>query len=525
MPKGQTLNQSLPWYRQLLRLPQRVWLILIAALFFSLSYEPSPLWFLVYFFVPVFAAAIRGLTFKEGFRAGYFFGLVTAFLTLYWVSYVTIVGVFLLILVHSFYYALIAGVVSSATRRYGRAGFLIMPFLWVAVEYSRSLTQISFPWQNLSYTQASNLAIVQLSELSGDATVSFFILVMGLLLYFAYRSVRSVGKASLMFGLVLILYTGAYFWGATRFERLEPDFRVAALQGNIPVAEKWRQGSADHNFKIYEDLTDRAAADSVQFVVWPETAAPMYLTYQPPYVKWIAEISRRNNVDILTGSLDLNRDSSGVRHFYNSAFFFTPERGRMPEVYHKHHLVTFGEHMPYAESVGWIKAFRDFVKNNLALDISDFEPGENDFLWKAHGRAFVPLICFEVAYPEYVRRMVNMGADFMTVITNDDWFGHTAGPYQHAAIPVFRAVENRMWIIRAANTGISLVYDPFGRMITPTKLGDRTYVVASIGHKLGATLYEKHGPLLGQFCVAISLLAVILLLIQRSRNGNDGETT
>lgn len=507
-----------PWYRRWLRLPQRSWLILIAALFFSLSFEPSPFWFLAYFFVPLFAAAIRGLGFKEGFRAGYLFGVVTAFLTLYWVSYVTIVGVILLILVHSLYYAFIAGIVGLATQRYGRPGLLLLPFLWVAVEYLRSLTQISFPWQNLSYTQASNLAIVQLAELSGDAVVTFFVLAVGLLLYVAYRSVRSPWRAAGWFGLVLIVYTAAYIWGATRFESLEPDFKVAALQGNIPVAEKWRQGSADHNFEIYENLTNRAAQDSIDLVVWPETAAPMYLIYQPPYVKWIESIARRNNVDLVTGALHMDRDQDGERHYYNAAFFFKPEDGRQPEIYRKHHLVTFGEHMPYAESVDLISDFRDFVKNNLALDISDFEPGENDFLWESNGRFFVPLICFEIIYPDYVRKMVNRGADFLNVITNDDWFGHTAGPYQHAAIPIFRAVENRIWIVRAANTGITVVYDPFGRMKHATSLGERTYISAEIGPRLEPTLFSRYGRFLSQICLVISLAAAILLVIQRGKS-------
>ncbi len=510
------MNQ-LPWYKRWFRLPEHAWLMLFAAILFSLSYEPSPLWFLVYFFVPLFAASVQGLGFRGGFRAGYFFGVVSAFLTLYWVSWVTAVGVVLLILVHSFYYAFIGGLTGMATKRYGRPALLLLPFLWVAMEYIRSLSQISFPWQNLSYTQASNLAIVQLSELSGDAVVTFFIVALGLLLYVAYRSVRSTWRAMGWFGLVLVVYSAVYLWGATRFQRLETDFRVAALQGDVPVAQKWRNGSADHNFKIYEDLTNRAAADSAELVVWPETAAPMYLLYQPPYVKWIDEIARRNNVDIVTGALQMDRDSSGTRHYYNAAFYFTPQQGMDPRIYRKHYLVTFGEHMPYAESVGWIRAFRNFVKNNLAMDISDFEPGNSKFLWASHGRAFGTLICFEVIYPDYVRDMVNRGADFLNVITNDDWFGHTAGPYQHAAIPVFRAVENRIWIVRAANTGISAVYDPFGRELQATKLGERTFIAANIGPRLGPTLFSKHGRVLSQFCLAVSLLAVILLVVRRGK--------
>lgn len=494
------------------RLPQRIIPLLLAATFFSLSFEPAPFWFLIYFAIPLFAAAIYKLGFKGGFVNGYVFGIVTAILTLYWVSYVTVTGVVLLILVHSLYYALIAGVVASATRRFGSQGLWLLPFVWVAVEYLRTLTEISFPWQNLSYTQASNTVIVQLAEISGDATVSFFIVVVGLILYFGYASVRLPLRSILLFLLAIVLYTGAYFWGAWRFEPLNPDFKVAALQGDIPINEKWRQGRADHNFEIYADLTQKAAADSARFVLWPETAAPMYIMYEPPYLRWIESIAAQNSVDILTGALHLAQSPDGKRRYYNSAFFFTPE-GFHPRVYNKRHLVPFGEQMPYANKIGLLASFRDFVKNNWNLDISDFEPGDSLIIFETHSRKFGSLICFEATYPEYVRTMVKTGAEFLTVITNDDWFGKTAGPYQHFAIPVFRAVENRVWILRAANTGICGVYDPFGRVVAKTKLGGRTHLVAAIGPKLEETTYQRYGPSLSHFSLVVAGAAIIVLLL------------
>ncbi len=135
-------------------LPQRTIVLIISAIFFSLAFEPSPLWFLAYFFVPIFAASIRGLGFKEGFRSGYVFGVISAVLGLYWVVYVNVVGVILLVLLHSFYYALIGGLAAESLKRYGRLGLWTLPVLWVAMEYLRSLSQVSFPWQNISYTQA-----------------------------------------------------------------------------------------------------------------------------------------------------------------------------------------------------------------------------------------------------------------------------------------------------------------------------------------------------------------------------------
>lgn len=498
------------------KLPQRAVALVISAVFFSLAFEPSPLWFLAYFFVPIFAAAVRGLGFREGFRSGYVFGVITAILTLYWVVYVNVVGVILLVILHSFYYAIIGGLAGETTKRYGRSGVWVLPVLWVAMEYLRSLSQVSFPWQNISYTQASNTVIVQLAELSGDATVTFFVCVVGLVLYFAYSQLRRPVLSISLFVTAIIIYSAAYFWGATRFQPLEPDFRVAALQGNIPVYEKWQNGKADHNFVAYDDLSAQVA-DSAQLLIWPESAAPMYLNLERPYIAWIESIARRDSVDIMTGGLYMIRTPEGVRKYYNSAYFFSP-RGMNPTPHNKLYLVPFGEHMPYAEVIKPIAKFREFVKERLALDISDFQPGDSIVTFESHGRRFGTLICFEVVYPEFVREMVNKGVDFLAVITNDDWFGETAGPYQHFYIPVFRAVENRVWIVRAANTGICGIFDPYGRVVKKTQLGGRTFLTGTIGHRMGETMYQRHGAVLGKICLAVSLLGGIMLGVTKRRN-------
>lgn len=498
-------------------LPQRTIVLIISAIFFSLAFEPSPLWFLAYFFVPIFAAAIRGLGFKEGFRSGYVFGIISAILGLYWVVYVNVVGVILLVLLHSFYYAIIGGLLGESSKRYGRAGLWAMPVLWVAMEYLRSLSQVSYPWQNISYTQAANIAIVQLAEISGDATVTFFVCVVGLALYFAYANLRRMILSSALFVLAIMLYGGAYIWGVTRILPVSPDFEVAALQGNIPVNEKWQNGKADHNFVAYDELSAKAA-DSAQLLIWPESAAPMYLNLERPYIAWIESIARRENVDIMTGGLYMTRTPEGVRKYYNSAFFFTPQ-GMWPTPHNKIHLVPFGEHMPYAEKFKPIAKFREFVKERLALDISDFQPGDSIVTFESHGRKFGTLICFEVVYPEFVREMANKGVDFLTVITNDDWFGETAGPYQHFYIPVFRAVENRVWIVRAANTGICGIFDPYGRVTARTQLGGRTYLTGKIGPRMGETMYQRWGAVLGKICLAMAVLGGIILTITKRRHG------
>ncbi len=499
------------------RLPQRWLTLLIAAVLFSLSFEPLGFWFLAYLFVPVFVVATKGLTFRQGFRSGYFFGMVVSLLCLYWVVNVTITGVVLLIFVHAAYYALIAGLLSAATRKYGNPGLILFPFIWVAVEYIRSLTQVSFPWLNLSYTQTANLPIVQLATLSGDATVSLFMIVLGIFLYLGYHHARHTVRTALIFAVALILYAAAYLWGTSQIKPVTGDFKVAALQGNIPINQKWQPGGLDRSLNSYDHLSDAAAADSARLLIWPESAIPAYLGYEESYIDWLESIARRDHVDLLTGALHLVRTDDARKHFYNSAFMITP-KGMNRKPYNKHLLVPFGEHVPYAEKIGLLAQFREFVKTRLKLDISDFEPGDSLMTFDSGGKHFGVLICFETIYPEFVRDMVNSGADFLTTITNDDWFGLTSGPYQHAVIPVFRAVENRIWIVRAANTGISEFINPNGEIVAKTKLRETTFLSGMIGDRLETTPFRIYGAVVSKICLAVTALAALFLVLSKGHH-------
>lgn len=497
--------------------PQRWLPLLIAAVLFSLSFQPVSIWSCAYLFVPLFIIATRDLTFRQGFWSGYLFGMAISLLTLYWVVFVTVTGVVLMILVHSLYYAVIAGLLCASTRQYGTRGLMLLPFIWVAVEYARSLTQVSFPWVNLSYTQSGNLPIVQLASLSGDATVSFFIIVVGILLYLGYHHVRRTLRASLIFAAAIALYAIASLWGSSQIQPVHGGFKVAALQGNIPIGQKWLPGGLQRSFDTYDSLSVQAAADSAKLLIWPESAVPAYLSYEDGYVSWIESITKRHQVDLLTGALHLVRTEDAKKHFYNSAFMFTPGRMNLTP-YNKHILVPFGEHMPYSDKVGLLASFREFVKNKLNLDISDFEPGDSLVTFETHGKRFGVLVCFETIYPEFVREMVNSGVDFLTTITNDDWFGLTSGPFQHAVIPVFRAVENRIWIVRAANTGISEIINPNGAIVAKTKLRETTFLSGVIGDRLAVTPFLLYGAILSKICLAVALLAALILLFAKGHH-------
>ena len=498
--------------------PKRPLAIIIAAIFFSLAFAPSPLWFLGYFAVPLFVAALhKDRNFWSGFRSGYWFGFIISLVTLYWVAVVTVTGFVALALAHPVYYALVGGLYAAIRRKVGAWALAALPLIWLAMEYIRSLSELSFPWLNLSYTQWENLAIVQLAGFAGDAAVSFFVVIVGVLLYLGYSRLKRPVASLLWFFAAILVYTGGYFVGAFQLQEIETDSRVAVLQGNVANKDKWRSGSIDHNFYNYEELTDSAAAAGATLVIWPETAAPCYLAQERAYLNWVEGIAAKYKVDMLVGALYLTENELEENYYSNSAYFFRPTGVKLPP-YNKQKLVPFSEHVPYSHQVGWIDGFRKLLKSDLGLDVSNFRPGDSLAIYRSGSKVVVPLICFEVVYPAYVREMVNLGANLLTVITNDAWFGETAGPYQHAAMPVFRAVENRCWLIRAANTGISEVIDPNGRVVQSLALGERGYLVADVGGKSGETMFDRHGLWLSQICLVAMLPLILIAIIGKRRD-------
>ena len=194
----------------------------------------------------------------------------------------------------------------------------------------------------------------------------------------------------------------------------------------------------------------------------------------------------------MTGALHLVRTDDAKKHFYNSAFMFTPQ-GMNKVPYNKHSSCRLANTCRTPRKSACSRSSVSSSRTSSVFDISDFEPGDSLSTFVSNGKRFGVLICFETVYPEFVRDLVNSGADFLTSITNDDWFGPTSGPYQHAVIPVFRAVENRIWIVRAANTGISEIINPNGRIIAKTKLGETTFLSGMIGDRLPTTPFRVYG--------------------------------
>jgi apolipoprotein N-acyltransferase len=288
--------------------------------------------------------------------------------------------------------------------------------------------------------------------------------------------------------------------------------RVAVVQGNVPQGRKWDPASSAAILADHLRLSAQAAETQARLVVWPESSvpAPGGLHRNPLIRDAITRLAQRYGITMVIGSPHIETSDDEVRAT-NSAFLVGPD-GSWLSRYDKVRLVPFGEVVPMRRWLPWIEP--------LVVAVGSFHPGDIDqelFAIPAVGMPpFSVAICYEIVFPGFIRRQVRRGATFVVTITNDAWYGTSSGPYQHFAMARMRAVENRRFVVRAANTGISGIIDPWGRV--PVRLGLEQQGVGAftIRPRTGVSPYVLWGDLFALVCV---LLVVVGVIVRRWHGG------
>lgn len=489
--------------------------LLVAALLLAMAWPPLPLGFLALIALIIPLDIISGLTFKAAFKKAYFYSFFYFLFSLYWISWVTVPGALAAMGLISLYSALVFGLYASIYRRWKNLALILLPFFWVGVEYFRTLSEVGFPWSNLSYTQGSYLPFIQIMEFTGDAGISFIIVVVNILLWQIWRNPKRRFAKALIVGLLIVLptiYGSIVMRSESNINQGEfGDIRIALLQGDMSIEDKWNPDNREYNFKLYDSLSMSAVAadSSIDLLIWPETALPVYLLSSRYLTMKVSRSAQKANRPLLTGTLDYD---SVTLWYYNAALQFDADGSHQP-VFHKTKLVPFAETVPYSEYIPWLA--------NLSLGWSDFEHGKNLQVFENDFGSYGVLICYEVIFPELVRDYVNSGVDFMVNITNDTWYGWSSGPFQHAGMTPFRAIENRIPIARAANSGYSYFVDKYGRMYNKSRLYQRTIQFGNLtfSDRTERTVYSRYGSILGKagLLIIIALSFIFIIVWQRER--------
>lgn len=488
----------------------------------ALAFPPFNLGFLAY---PALAMALWTVGLSEprthiSVRAvawrSWLFGAVFHLCTLYWAGWVAIPGMIVMVAILGAYIAAVFMATAGLMRRYGAAAIWCLPVLWIGHEYLRGLGALAFPWTNLSLSQAAYKPLIQFADITGDLGVSVLVVLTGVFLFEATRFHLSARRVRMVICMaaVVILHFGAIVYGVRALNNVTDidAVRVAVLQGDIDSYAKWEEDFVDLSMATYEAQSRDAGANGAELIVWPETAAPMYLRYDLEAHVLLKNLSRDLSTTLLVGTLEYRRLEEGGYLRYNAALSI--DHGRYsPDFHAKMHLVPFGEWIPFSDHFS--------VLDKLEVGGAHFTAGDHYVLFDHAKGPYAAAICYESAFPNIVRRFVHLGARFLVTITNDGWYGFSSGPPQHAAIAILRAVETRRPIARSANTGISCFIDRRGVVheASDQYIPDVRIFDLPLGSPDEETYFVRHGMWLGRACAAASVMLVAwlcaLLILRR----------
>ena len=479
--------------------------VIVSGFFTGLAFHPLGLGFLAWVsFVPlIHVFNISHL--KKNIICGYVFGLSFNLTAFYWIGVnsgadiITVVGSLFAAVFYLASFWAGAGFMFSLISREDQyiSSNLFFPYIIVMVEYVRSFGALGFPWSNLALTQSKYIYFIQFIEVTGTYGVSFVIIGFNVILYMITQK-----KISLLRGLsfISLIIIGLSIAGAGRIYSLpkpNQDFTVAIVQPNVNPNTKWQ------NKKEIIAFMDSLHQESIKFkpdlIVFPETALPTYLVRDNRTRGNLQSKVNNSDIPLLTGTIHTSFENN-FRYYYNSSMFIVHKKKY--ELYSKIHLVPFAEYdlLP--------SIFHPLKKLNINIDRGNFKSGNNYKVFKYKKLLFSNLICYESSIPKVSRTFVSNGAEFLIIQANDGWLGSSFGPYQHFELARLRAIENRIPIVRCANTGISGIINFDGSVKTKVNLNEKKIIFESVSANKNGSIYTKYGDI---FAIIISIISLIVI--------------
>jgi apolipoprotein N-acyltransferase len=390
---------------------------------------------------------------------------------------------------------------------------IFAPSAWVLLEYIRSCLFTGFPWALLGYSQYLNLPVIQIADITGAWGVSFLVMLVNVVIYLAASGQRPAAKRKKECLLFLILILSILSYGYYKIYHLpfsgqHLPVRVSLIQGNIPQELKWKQGTEGLIISKYIALTERAARDNPDLIIWPEAAFPSLIEEGSVSYGKVVSMAGQIKAPLLLGAVRLKNSL-----YYNSAVLISGQ-GKEIAVYDKLHLVPFGEYIPLRKLLPFLETI---------APIGDIAGGKEYTVFSCCPVSavqcplhFSVLICFEDLFPGLSRRFVNKGAGFLVNITNDAWYKKTSASGQHLQASAFRALENRVFLVRAANTGISAFIAPSGKItaVLADAAGNNIFVPGYLTGEIASlakprTFYSRYGDIFIFICFLFFACGII----------------
>ncbi len=471
--------------------------------------------------VPLFIFCVKTSPLKAGLW-GLVAGTLYHLFLVYWVTIsmetygglqplISWPALLLLALYMALYFAVFCYLISKTKDRINL--LWLSPLLWVSLDYIRGLLLTGFPWMDFGYSQYNYPALIQTADLTGHHGITFILVLTNAILaqfciarqWFRHNKIQ-VGAAMALLA-ISFSYSGARFYQVKEDMQTSPALKVAVIQANIDQALKWQKGQKKISLESHLQLTRAARKDNdAALVIWPETALAFYPSHDPLMGHVEKETVHSAPFHLLTGAPYVLRQKTGYA-YYNSAMLLKPH-GKT-EIYFKQHLVPFGEYIPMRTILP--------IPKPIVESMGDFSAGTSSSPLDMGVAKIGALICIEAIYPDLARRETFQGATLLANITNDAWFGASSAPVQHLAMAIFRTIENKRSMARAANTGISALILPTGEVLQKTGLFQQGYLSASLPLLSTTTFFTRVGFLFPLLCLVTTLLWLGFCLKKRVR--------
>ncbi|MHC1726916.1 MAG: apolipoprotein N-acyltransferase [Syntrophobacteraceae bacterium] len=468
--------------------------------------------------------SIWGKTGKQALLLGYICGVVHFVTCWFWIrhaiyqyggfSFITALLILLLLCCMMAVYFAVFALIAQKFEKMPLLYVFALPFVWVSIEWARAHFPFSgFPWSNLGYSQTPLNRLIQVADITGVYGISWLVLLGNTVIAgFVRKYFRRVGPTVLAACIIAVLFYG--FWRPENIRAVQNQtvpLNIGVIQGNIAQNEKWEPAFHAQTISRYELFSKEALKDNPQpdLLFWPESAMPFFYGIDENLSQEVNRIVKETGKPQLFGSLGVTL-VEGKARLLNRAYLLD-EHAELKGAYAKQHLVPFGEYVPLSNIL--------FFVSQIAYGGElGFVPGRDSGPLLYNDRPLGVLICYEVIFPEISRQTVRKGAQVLMNMTNDAWYGDTGGPYQHLEMSRWRAIEFRVPLVRAANTGVSAVFDATGQECGRLPLNTGGFLTCSVHPMPYLTFYARYGDLFAWFSVFAAGCAIAYRFIySRSR--------
>ncbi len=495
----------------------------------SLALPPADIWPAVFIAFTVLVLILDGIDqravsrwqkFKSAFANGWLFGFGYFVVSLYWIGAAFLVeadkfaallplAVAALPAGIALFWGLACGLAILLWRP-GLNRILVLAVAFTLLEWVRGQVFTGFPWNTVGYTSAGMGGLDQLASFTGLYGVTFVVLVCSMapaLLFGRHRQ-------TVMTGILVVTFASIWVAG-NLYKNFNSETRsssgpvIRIVQPNIDQKKKWDRTFASENIDKYFQLSKAGPADSTasankfDILVWPESALPLIFDENQALKDRVAKILPPKSILIL-GALrrEIKKSPNKTENIFFNSVQTVDSTGQVIATYDKFHLVPFGEYLPGEE---WLTPLG--LRKIVAIP-GGFTSGSGPQTLRVGALpAFSPLVCYEIGFPAQIVDQ-NDRPDWIVNVTNDGWFGKTAGPYQHLAQARFRAIEQGLPVVRAANTGISAVIDPFGEIIKSIALGKAGIMDVTLPNPLSPTVFSRYG----NWAAIVQIIGMLIIL-------------